>query len=449
MRKVYICSQCGYQSLKWLGRCPQCDSWESFVEKDEEVLSGFKFSSPQENQTFPLKLKEIPSQEHIRFSTGLKELDRVLGGGIVKGSSIILGGEPGIGKSTLSLQVCKNLCEEGKKVLYVSGEESAQQVRLRFRRLGEIPENFYIIAIQNIDRVLSFLEKDKYDFLVIDSIQVMYRPDFPSSPGSITQVKEVNLALSKFCKAKELPFLVIGHITKEGLLAGPKTLEHMVDVVLYFEGEKFSDYRILRAQKNRFGATNEIAVFEMTSRGLKEIDNPSKFFLSQYPQDCAGVSVSCVMEGTRPLLIEIQSLVCKSTFGVVRRRCEGIDYNRFLLLIAVIEKKMQLSLYNQDIFVNVAGKLKVEDVSSDLGVVVSIYSSFKEIVLPNSWCFIGEVSLTGNIRGVSFINQRIREVGKLGFERCFIPKSNLKEIVDKSLQVVPVSHIMEIHKLFK
>ncbi len=438
----YVCSNCGYRSVKWLGRCPSCNLWETFVKEEERDVPSERWISWAEEEF--TNLKDIDLNTDHRFTCGLDELDRVLGGGFVEGETILLGGEPGIGKSTLCLQVAINIAQE-KKVFYVSAEESVQQVGMRSRRLGlRAPDNLYILGAGNIKSIIEILDKESPDFVIIDSVQVMYDPGLDSSPGSVVQTKQCAFTLSKFCKQKRIPLVLIGHITKEGLIAGPKILEHMVDAVLYFEGERLSHYRILRAQKNRFGPTNEIAVFEMTSQGLREVSNPSQHFISQDKDNSSGMSVGCILEGTRPLLVEVQSLVCKSSFSMVRRRAEGFDYNRFLLLLAVLEKRAGLNLFNQDVFLNIAGGLKVQDTSLDLAVAVSIFSSFKEIIVEPRACFIGELSLSGGIRGVYLLEKRVLEAKRLGFKKFFLPLSSKKELQSLSgSEFIFCSHIKE------
>ncbi len=437
MKEKFYCLNCGYQSYKWLGRCPECKSWDSF-----KLLREEEFKEKTEMR----KLKEIELDENLRIQTDLKELDRVLGGGFVVGSSILIGGSPGVGKSTLALQIAGRLTLKGKKILYLTGEESLKQIKLRAQRIADLDLDFYVLSTQNVEVALKAIKEINPELVIVDSIQVFFSQKLESVPGSLVQVRECAFTLIKVCKEQHISLILIGHITKEGLIAGPKILEHMVDVVLYFEGETATGFRILRAQKNRFGATNEIAVFEMTSSGLKEISNPSEYFLSYYHKPTPGICVGCVLEGTRPIFVEFQALVCKSSFGQIRRRSEGFDYNRFNLLVAVMEKKGNIFLVNQDIFVNVAGGLNVEDPCADLALVSCIFSSFKEKSVPLDWCFMGEVSLTGELRKVNRANLRLKEAEKLGFRRIFLPQANRREFKKESLP--ELKFISHIRKLF-
>ncbi len=445
MKEKFYCVNCGYQSQKWLGRCPQCKSWDSF-----KILKEEKKTQILEEDSELIKLSKVKIDKDLKITTDYEELDRVLGGGFVLGSSVLIGGWPGIGKSTLALQIASRLTHKGKKVLYISGEESLKQIKLRAQRLKELNLDFYILSTQNLKKALESIKEIKPDLVIVDSIQVFFLEELDSAPGSIVQVRECAFLLIKTCKTHNICLLLIGHVTKEGLIAGPKILEHMVDVVLYFEGESNTDFRILRAQKNRFGATNEIAVFEMTGSGLREVKNPSEYFLSYYQKPISGVCVGCVLEGTRPIFVEFQALVCKSSFGQVRRRSEGFDYNRFSLLTAVIEKKAGLFLANQDIFVNVAGGLKIEDPCADLALVSSIFSSFKEKAIPLDWCFMGEISLTGDLRRVNRLNLRLREAKKLGFKRVFLPEVNERDFrKDIFSEVVFISNIKELFSILE
>ncbi|MCM8770778.1 MAG: DNA repair protein RadA [Candidatus Omnitrophica bacterium] len=433
-KTIFTCQNCGYQSPKWLGRCPDCSQWNSFVEEFAKPEKTRQRESLYRNE--PVLLKDIGAAETIRIKTGLKELDRVLGGGIVPGSVILIGGDPGIGKSTISLQISNEITKLKYNVLYVSGEESVQQTKLRANRLGAKGEaNFYIVNQTDLSQIVNYLKKIKPKVVIIDSIQVIFEPSISSSPGSVSQVRECAGILTQLAKTTDTSIFIIGHVTKEGTLAGPRVLEHIVDTVLYFEGDRFSNYRILRAVKNRFGPTFEIGVFEMGSEGLKEVGNPSEIFLSEKPKDVSGSVVVSILEGTRPLLVEIQALVSHSSFGYARRRTQGFDYNRLSLLVAVLEKRLGLHLEAEDIFVNIAGGIKIEDPAADLGAVIAIASSFKNKPLDSATVVLGEVGLAGEIRSVSNVILRINEAEKLGFKQCIIPAGNMKGLQDKSFNM--------------
>ena len=392
----------------------------------------------------PILLKDLENKEEMRVKTGILELDRVLGGGVVKGAVALLGGDPGIGKSTLSLQISAQLARMGLKILYVSAEESIQQTKLRSERLNiGSRENIYIVNQTNLSQILEYIKKIKPNAVFIDSIQVIFNPDIPSSPGSVSQVRECSNILTQLAKALGISMFIIGHVTKEGMIAGPRVLEHIVDTVLYFEGERYSSYRILRAVKNRFGSTNEIGVFQMGSSGLEEVLNPSQIFLAQRPKNSSGSVVTSVLEGTRPLLLEIQALVSRSAFGYASRKAEGFDYNRLNMLIAVLEKKLGLHLENEDIFVNVVGGIKVDDPSCDLAVAMVVISSFKEKVIKADTVLIGEIGLAAEIRNVSQLPLRIKEAQKLGFKQCLIPKNNLSPEEKFDIEVTPAGNIQE------
>jgi len=444
---VFVCQNCGNQSPKWQGRCPNCGSWNSFVE--ENFLSTSV--SPRENlipQQEPVLLSEVDIKEESRLKIEIEELDRVLGGGVVKGSVVLVCGDPGIGKSTISLQVSTHLSRLGHKVLYVSGEESIKQTKLRANRLGstEGKNNFYIVNQVNLNSIIEYINKLSPEVVIIDSIQVVYQPDISSSPGTVSQVRESAGILTQLAKTTGIALFIIGHVTKEGFLAGPKVLEHMVDTVLYFEGERYSIYRILRATKNRFGSTNEIGVFEMTSNGLIEVKNPSEIFLSERPKHTSGSVVVSVLEGTRTILVEIQALVSKSSFGMVSRRTQGIDYNRLSLLVAVLEKRLGIYLGDKDVFVNVAGGVRIIDPAADLGVVIAIASAFQEKAISSDIVVLGEVGLAGEVRSISQISSRINEIRKLGFKRCIIPKNNLTErfsLKHDKIKIIPVMTAQE------
>ncbi|OGX16561.1 MAG: DNA repair protein RadA [Omnitrophica WOR_2 bacterium RBG_13_41_10] len=447
-KTVFACQNCGYQSPKWLGRCPDCNSWNSFAEENYTMPTSGKVKERASlYKDEPVLLKEIEIKEADRLKTRISELDRVLGGGIVAGSVILIGGDPGIGKSTISLQVSNQLTKEGSTVLYVSGEESAAQTKLRAKRLGTQAEqgSLYIVNQTDLSLIIEYANKLKPDVIIIDSIQVIFEPSISSSAGSVSQVRECAGILTQLAKTTGISIFIIGHVTKEGTIAGPRVLEHIVDTVLYFEGDRFSMYRILRAVKNRFGSTNEIGVFEMDSSGLKEVKNPSEIFLSERPKDVSGSVVASVLEGSRPLLVEIQALVSKSSFGYARRRAEGFDYNRLALLIAVLEKRIGLSLEIEDIFVNVAGGIRIEDPAADLAVAVAIASAFRDQFVLADTLVLGEVGLAGEIRSISQTVLRVNEAANLGFKHCILPKNNYKglEYKKNTIELVPVSHLKE------
>ncbi|MFH0826514.1 MAG: DNA repair protein RadA [Candidatus Omnitrophota bacterium] len=447
-KTVFSCQNCGYQSPKWMGKCPDCNSWNSLVEEDYGALPG----GPKAKERFalykdePVLLKDVEAREESRLKTNLAELDRVLGGGIVPGSVILIGGDPGVGKSTISLQVSNQLTQQDVTVLYVSGEESVTQTKLRARRLGpQESDNLYIVNQTDLSFIVEYVKKIKPQVVIIDSIQVLFDPGISSSPGSVSQVRECAGILTQLAKTCGISMFIIGHVTKEGTLAGPRVLEHIVDTVLYFEGDRFSIYKILRAVKNRFGSTNEIGVFEMSAQGLTQVANPSEIFLSERPKDVSGSVVVSILEGTRPLLVEIQSLVSKSSFGYARRRSQGFDYNRLSLLVAVLEKRMGLALEAEDIFVNVAGGIKVEDPAADLAVAVAVASAFREQLIIPDTVVLGEVGLAGEIRSISQALLRIQEAQKLGFKHCVFPRNNFKSLkMDKqTIELIPVSTLKE------
>jgi len=445
-KTVFSCQNCGYQSPKWLGRCPDCNSWNSFVEEDYVAPSTKAKERTALYKDEPVLLKDVEFKEDDRLKTDIVELDRVLGGGIVRGSVVLIGGDPGVGKSTISLQVSNQLTKHGLVVLYVSGEESVVQTKLRAKRLGNLESgNLYIVNQTDLSFIVEYIKKINPDIVIIDSIQVIFEPTISSSPGSVSQVRECAGILTQLAKTTDTSIFIIGHVTKEGTLAGPRVLEHIVDTVLYFEGDRFSIYRILRAVKNRFGSTNEIGVFEMGSNGLMEVKNPSEIFLSERPKDVSGSVVVSILEGTRPLLVEIQSLVSKSSFGYARRRSQGFDYNRLALLVAVLEKRIGLALEAEDIFVNVAGGIKIEDPGADLGVAVAMASAFREQLVSRETLVLGEVGLAGEVRSISQVVLRINEAEKLGFKHCVLPRTNYKNLKfnKNTLELIPVSTLKE------
>ncbi len=444
---VFSCQNCGYQSPKWLGKCPDCNSWNTLVEEDysEPIVKGNR-EKVALYKDGPVLLKDVQVKDSSRIGTNIAELDRVLGGGVVPGSVILIGGDPGIGKSTISLQISNELTKQGKTVLYVSGEESVSQTKLRAKRLGSSEsEELYIVNQTDLSLIAEYIKKLKPDAVFIDSIQVIFDPGISSAAGSVSQVRESAGILTQIAKTTGTSIFIIGHVTKDGSLAGPRVLEHIVDTVLYFEGDRFSTYRILRAVKNRFGSTNEIGVFEMGPEGLKEVKNPSEIFLSERPENVSGSVVVPVMEGTRPLLVEIQSLVSNSSFGYALRRAQGFDFNRLSLLVAVLEKRIGLHLEAQDIFINVAGGIKIEDPAADLAVAVSVASAFKEqLVIPYT-VILGEVGLAGEIRSVSQPVLRINEAQKLGFKHCILPKNNCRDpqLKKAGIELIPVASLQE------
>ena len=417
---VYVCSECGYESAKWIGKCPGCGGWNTFAE--DVVVTSKSSKKVAQSFSVPVKLSTVDTTKDPRIVCGIGELDRVLGGGIVRGSLVLVGGEPGIGKSTILLQLIKSL-EENTTFFYVSGEESEKQLKMRADRLG-IQKDFYVLTEPDINAAIKHAETIAPDILIIDSIQTMYNPDIASAPGTVSQVRDVTLSLMKLAKERSISVFVVGHVTKDGALAGPKVLEHMVDCVLYFEGERHQSHRILRAVKNRFGSTNEIGVFEMTGEGLREVKNPSSMMLEGRPEKTSGSTVICTLEGTRPLLAEVQSLVAPTTFPAPRRMTTGADYNRVNLLIAVLEKRVGLNLSNQDIYVNIVGGMRIDEPAADLGIICAVASAFKNKDIDPEIALIGEVGLTGELRAVNQIDKRLNEMKKLGFSKCIIPESN-------------------------
>ncbi|KUJ90226.1 MAG: DNA repair protein radA [Caldanaerobacter subterraneus] len=437
----FVCRECGFESSKWMGRCPNCDSWNSFEE--EAIESSKNFRKTKDRSQIYL-LEDVTFSEEERIRTGIEEFDRVLGGGIVKGSLVLIGGDPGIGKSTLLLQVAGNI-SDSRKVLYVSGEESVQQIKLRADRILKEKQRIYLLCETNIEEIERKIDENKPDFVIIDSIQTIYTEESETIPGSVSQIRQVTQKLMEIAKQKDISIFLIGHVTKEGAIAGPKVLEHMVDTVLYFEGDRTQSFRILRAVKNRFGATHEIGVFDMKEDGLCEISNPSEFILSNKPKDVSGTAVVSSIQGTRPILMEVQSLICKTTFGVPRRMATGFDYNRFILLLAVIEKRLGINLSQFDAYVNVAGGMKIQEPAADLGIIASSLSGYFNIPIPEDVCFIGEVGLTGEVRGVSNIDKRIGEAQKMGFSQVFIPEMKTKEI--KKFGNIKVTKIRDIKEI--
>ncbi len=440
-KTVFCCTECGNETLKWSGRCPVCGAWDSFKEVKLEK-SGGKTAAVRSAKV-PKLISELDNEEELRFSTGIGELDRVLGGGAVKGSIVLVGGAPGIGKSTLLLQLC-GLVDEGQKILYVSGEESERQIKMRAQRLGVDGGKIYVLAETGLNEVLSAAERLEPDLVIIDSIQTMFDADVSSAPGSISQVRECTMAIMRQTKDRGYTTFVVGHINKEGSIAGPKVLEHMVDCVLYFEGERSTSFRILRAGKNRFGSTNEIGVFEMADNGLKELQNPSEILLSGRPDAAPGTCVTCVIEGSRPILAEIQALVAPSAYNSGRRSSNGIDYNRATLLLAVLEKRGGMALSGCDAYINVIGGLELDEPSADLATVLAIASSFRDKPLGADLAAVGEVGLSGEVRSINSLNMRLTEISRLGFKRCVIP-AHIKDDIKapQGLELIAVKDIRE------
>lgn len=446
IKTKYVCQSCGYENPKWLGKCPECMKWNTFVEEIEDK------SSRNNRETFiidkssqkPQSINSITIKHEERFSSGIKELNRVLGGGIVRGSLVLVGGDPGIGKSTLLLQVSESVAQSGKKVLYISGEESESQIKMRAERLGVKSDNLYIMAENNLNIIELNLDGFNPDLIIVDSIQTVFTPDIASAPGTVSQIKEGTSRFMKISKKMGISTFVVGHVTKEGSLAGPKILEHMVDTVLYFEGERYNTYRLIRAVKNRFGSTNELGVFEMDEKGLQELENPSKALISEKPEDASGSVIVSTVEGTRPMLLELQALVSPTSFGIPRRTTTGIDFNRVNLLLAVLEKRAGMQIQNQDVYLNIVGGIKINEPSMDLGVILAVASGFRNIPIKGDVAVTGEVGLTGEIRGVSYIEKRISECRKLGFKKIIIPKSNYESVKDiKDIEIWPVENVRQ------
>ena len=443
-KSVYFCTSCGNETPKWQGKCPSCGEWNTLQEHIEKpALVGRQKAAPGNNSREPRLLKDVDCDQEVRFTTGMGELDRVLGGGAVSGSLVLVGGAPGIGKSTLLLQICNCLCSQ-RKVLYVSGEESEKQLKLRAQRIGTEPDNLYILSETRLSDILESVEAVSPDILIVDSIQTMYQEENDSAPGSVSQVKECTMALMQLSKSSGITVFVVGHINKDGAIAGPKVLEHMVDCVLYFEGDSNSSYRLLRAVKNRFGSTNEIGVFEMNESGLDEVPNPSQMLLEGRPEGAFGTCVACVMEGTRPVLAEVQALVTKTSFNVPRRTADGFDFNRAALLLAVAEKRGGMKLGLFDAYINVIGGLRLDEPAADLPVLLAIASSYREQAIADDLAALGEIGLTGEVRAVSNLAQRLAEVARLGFKKCIIPyKTPSKLEIPEGLTVYRVKNLRE------
>lgn len=443
-KTIFVCSECGNESSKWLGKCPACQAWNSFYE--QKIVETKNKEIKDKTKSIPQKLNSYEAKETLRINTGFNELNRVLGGGLVKGSLVLLGGEPGIGKSTLILQICDKIKGDGK-VLYVSGEESAEQIKLRADRLNINNEDILFLGETDIDLVNEAIININPKLVIIDSIQTMYSDEITAAAGSVSQVREITSQVMRVCKSKGITTIIIGHVTKDGNIAGPRVLEHMVDTVLYLEGERYFSYRILRGVKNRFGSTNEIGMFEMKEEGMCEITNPSDILISERDDNPAGSCIVSSMEGTRPILVELQALTSQTVFGYPKRTANGIDFNRLSLLIAVLEKKAGVNLGSQDVYLNVVGGLKINEPSIDLGIMMATASSFKNIPIPKDMIIIGEVGLTGEVRRINLIEKRIKEAEKLGFKSCIIPESNKKDLKDKyKLDIICVRNINDAMK---
>ena len=424
---IFFCQNCGYESAKWLGQCPACKEWNSFAEEPQASTKKTAAGNVRKDTPQPKTLSEIEMNQAARMSTGMGELDRVLGGGIVQGSLVLVGGDPGIGKSTLLLQVCRNLSDAGKKVLYISGEESLQQIRLRAERMGSFTEHLLILCETDLQAIRETITRLQPQVVVIDSIQTMYNESVSSAPGSVSQVRESTGVLMQIAKTQNITIFIVGHVTKEGVVAGPRVLEHMVDTVLYFEGDRYASYRVLRGVKNRFGSTNEIGVFEMRGSGLAEVANPSEYMLEGKPENASGSVVACTMEGTRPVLLEVQALVCQSSLAFPRRTADGTDLNRVNLLMAVLEKRAGLRVSSCDAYINIAGGIRMNEPALDLGIVLAVASSMKDTPIDEKTIAFGEVGLSGEVRSVTMPEQRVREAKKLGFDTVILPMSCMKQ----------------------
>ncbi len=447
---VFFCQECGHESSKWLGQCPACRQWNTFVEEKVTIKSSGMGGSAKTSAakdireaSKPVEIGTITMNEEDRILTGIAELDRVLGGGIMQGSLTLVGGDPGIGKSTLLLQVCRQLSNLGRRVLYISGEESLKQIKLRAMRIGEFQENMLLLCETNITLVEDAIRSTKPEAVVIDSIQTMYQEDISAAPGSVSQVREATNVFLQLAKGMGVAIFIVGHVTKEGTVAGPRVLEHMVDTVLYFEGDRYASYRILRGVKNRFGSTNEIGVFEMRREGLVEVTNPSEYMLSGKPIGASGSVVVCSLEGTRPILVEIQALVCRTNFGIPRRQATGTDFNRVNLLMAVLEKRLGLQIGDCDAYVNIAGGMRISEPAIDLGIIMAIVSSFKNRVIDEKTLVFGEVGLSGEVRAVTMAQQRVLEAKKLGFDMVIMPKVNMPDEQIEGIRIIGIGGIGE------
>lgn len=455
IKTVFFCSECGFEQAKWSGQCPSCKAWNTMVEAPRETgkTPGLRAASGGPGaggDLVPVRLEDISLGEEDRTSTGFAELDRVLGSGIVRGSLVLVGGDPGIGKSTILLQVCRNMAEAGKKILYISGEESLRQIRLRAERIGKTEGDLTFLSETNLGAIAGVIRRYRPDAVVIDSIQTMFLEEVTSAPGSVSQVRECTNVLLQLAKGEEVTIFIVGHVTKEGVVAGPRVLEHMVDTVLYFEGDRYASYRILRSVKNRFGSTNEIGVFEMREDGLKEVANPSEFMLDGRPSEASGSVAACLMEGTRPILLEVQALTGRTSFGLPRRVAAGTDYNRVNVLMAVLEKRCRIEMSQYDAYVNIAGGIRMSEPALDLAIVMAICSSYHDISVDEKTVVFGEVGLSGEVRAVSMAEQRVREAIKLGFTRCILPRANLRKMeLPEGIRLDGVSNVQEAIRLLK
>ena len=452
-KTVFFCNECGFESPKWVGQCPACREWNTMVEERITGSSSTIKSTKEalsKGDSAVASISQISLEEESKISTGLKELDRVLGGGVVSGSLTLVGGDPGIGKSTLLLQTCRLMGNAGEKILYVSGEESLKQIKIRALRIGDFSDNVELMCETNLAIIEEVIRKKRPKIVIIDSIQTMYIEEVTSAPGSVSQVRESTGILMRIAKGMDVSVFIVGHVTKEGTVAGPRVLEHMVDTVLYFEGDRHASYRVLRGVKNRFGSTNEIGVFEMRNEGLIEVANPSEFMLEGRPKDASGCIVTCSMEGSRPILVEIQALVCRTNFGIPRRQAQGADYNRLNLLMAVLEKRMGLSLGECDAYLNIAGGIKVTEPAVDLGIVMAVVSSFRNVPLSPDMVAFGEVGLSGEVRSVPQLEGRVREAHKLGFKTCVVPATG-EEALKKigGIKIIYVNSVAEAIDLIR
>ena len=454
IKTVFFCSSCGHESAKWLGQCPACKEWNTLVEAPApSKTAGASLAGLSAARTGPrprpVPLSSVEENGEERFSTGFRELDRVLGGGVVAGSMILLGGDPGIGKSTILLQAARNMAASGINILYISGEESLRQIKMRGRRIGDISDHLKFLCETDLDSITDVIREEQPKLAIIDSIQTMYSTQVQASPGSIAQIREATGILLRLAKENGITFFLVGHVTKDGNVAGPRVLEHMVDAVLYFEGDRYASYRVLRSVKNRFGSTNEIGIFEMRSDGLAEVLNPSEFLLSGRPHDAGGSVVTCSMEGTRPLLLEVQALVCRTNYGYPKRQATGTDYNRVSLLMAVIEKRLGIPMSDFDAYINLAGGIRQTEPALDLGIVLAILSSFRNVPVDDHMMVFGEVGLSGEVRAVSMAQMRVQEAAKMGFTTCVMPRSNMRRLqIPEGMRIIAVSSLAELGDVF-
>lgn len=446
-KTVFYCKECGNETSKWVGQCPACKEWNTLVDAPKASKKTFSKNNFS-NRPSPVLLSEVETKDDQRITTNIQEFDRVLGGGIVIGSLVLVGGDPGIGKSTLLLQMGQRLAKENYKVLYISGEESPRQIKMRGNRLGQLEGDLKVLCEMNLDIIVDIIQEDSPDVVVVDSVQTMYKDEVGNAPGSVSQVRETTLTLMQLAKSTGISIFLVGHVTKEGTVAGPKMLEHMVDTVLYIEGDKSATYRILRGVKNRFGSTNEIGVFEMRENGLVEVNNPSEYMLSGKPEGEPGSVVTASLEGTRPILVEVQALVSYTNFNLPRRTAAGTDYNRVNLLMAVLEKRLGITMSDKDAYINVAGGMRITEPAIDLAVVLTLLSSYKNKALENKTIAFGEVGLTGEVRAVTMAEQRVAEAQKMGFTTCILPKSNMENIKQSNIKLLGVSNIYELNQLF-